>query len=177
MRLTANFDSREFDVHEPWPAELAAQRFALAQLVQAVRDIAGLPIIITSAYRSPARNAEIGGAPDSQHTKGEALDAVVIGMTDRELIRRVLLAEGRAAMPEYGQLIVYTFTNHFHISLARAGRGNRELLLASKDASGQTVYAPISMATDVPIGGAVVALLAGLSLFALGAARGFQSWT
>jgi zinc D-Ala-D-Ala carboxypeptidase len=32
------------------------------------------PIIITCGYRTPEHNAEIGGVPDSAHTKGLAVD-------------------------------------------------------------------------------------------------------
>jgi uncharacterized protein YcbK (DUF882 family) len=32
------------------------------------------PILILSAYRTPAHNASIGGAPLSQHVQGRALD-------------------------------------------------------------------------------------------------------
>lgn len=38
------------------------------------RDFYGSPIIITSGYRTPERNAEIGGVPESAHTKGLAVD-------------------------------------------------------------------------------------------------------
>lgn len=38
------------------------------------REYFGNPIVITCGYRSPAHNREIGGVPNSAHTKGMAVD-------------------------------------------------------------------------------------------------------
>lgn len=38
------------------------------------RQLFDNPIVITCGYRSPEHNAEIGGVPDSAHTKGMAVD-------------------------------------------------------------------------------------------------------
>lgn len=38
------------------------------------RELFGSPIVITCGYRSPEHNAEIGGVPESAHTKGLAVD-------------------------------------------------------------------------------------------------------
>lgn len=38
------------------------------------RELFGNPIELTCGYRSPEHNAEIGGVPDSAHTKGMAAD-------------------------------------------------------------------------------------------------------
>ena len=42
--------------------------------LQALRDRLGKPLIITSAYRSPAHNKKVGGAKNSRHMKGDAFD-------------------------------------------------------------------------------------------------------
>lgn len=44
------------------------------QVVQKVRDHFGVPIRISSGYRSPKLNKAIGGSATSQHMKGEAFD-------------------------------------------------------------------------------------------------------
>jgi zinc D-Ala-D-Ala carboxypeptidase len=41
---------------------------------QPVREYYGVPIAITSFYRSPELNRKIGGSSSSQHCKGEAID-------------------------------------------------------------------------------------------------------
>jgi uncharacterized protein YcbK (DUF882 family) len=53
---------------------------ACAIELQKVRNIIKKPIIITSAYRSKAYNAAIGGAPKSQHLTASAVDSHAIGM-------------------------------------------------------------------------------------------------
>lgn len=42
--------------------------------LQALRVRLGKPLIVNSAYRSPAWNAKIGGEPNSYHTRGMAFD-------------------------------------------------------------------------------------------------------
>ena len=41
------------------------------------------PMTIVSAYRSPEHNLKIGGALNSYHVKGEAIDVNTSGMNDR----------------------------------------------------------------------------------------------
>ena len=43
-------------------------------VLEPVRTHFGVPIIISSGYRCPALNNAVGGAPSSQHMKGEAAD-------------------------------------------------------------------------------------------------------
>src|SRR5690606_18786467 len=42
--------------------------------LQALRDRLGKPLIVRSAYRSPAHNRAVGGAPRSKHLDGTAFD-------------------------------------------------------------------------------------------------------
>lgn len=55
-----------------------AVRDAIKSLVdnvlQPLRDIAGVPLRINSGYRCSELNAAVGGVPTSQHVKGEAAD-------------------------------------------------------------------------------------------------------
>lgn len=46
----------------------------LVQLLDIAREAAGVPFIIESGYRTPEHNKEIGGVPESAHTKGLAVD-------------------------------------------------------------------------------------------------------
>tara|TARA_R100001198_G_C5024053_1_gene93131 strand:- start:39 stop:422 length:384 start_codon:yes stop_codon:yes gene_type:complete len=47
--------------------------------LDALREELGRPLIITSAYRHPAHNSAIGGAPNSPHTLGRAVDIQCMG--------------------------------------------------------------------------------------------------
>ncbi|MDR7420008.1 MAG: D-Ala-D-Ala carboxypeptidase family metallohydrolase, partial [Armatimonadota bacterium] len=50
---------------------------ALAEAFEAVRELAGgLPLFVTSGYRTAAWNQRIGGAAKSQHVQGRAVDVV-----------------------------------------------------------------------------------------------------
>ena len=58
--------------HDDWVVENLR---ALAEHVfQPLRDGLGVPIYVSSGYRSPDLNAAIGGAKRSQHMEGRALD-------------------------------------------------------------------------------------------------------
>lgn len=42
--------------------------------LQALREAFGAPITVTSGYRCPTHNKNVGGAKGSQHVKGNAAD-------------------------------------------------------------------------------------------------------
>lgn len=49
--------------------------FRVAQMFEAIRLLCGeKPITVLSAYRTPEHNRKIGGARNSQHVQGRALD-------------------------------------------------------------------------------------------------------
>ena len=63
------------------PAEIACRGSGSLRLheealdkLQALRDRLGKPLIVRSAYRSPAHNRAVGGAPRSKHLDGTAFD-------------------------------------------------------------------------------------------------------
>jgi zinc D-Ala-D-Ala carboxypeptidase len=85
MNLTEHFTLDELTVSEtaarkgidndPPPAVLERLKYT-ARGLEHIRLILGVPLIITSGYRSPALNAEVGGSNNSQHTRGEAADFI-----------------------------------------------------------------------------------------------------
>lgn len=47
-----------------------------AAKMEAIRTLLGVPIVVTSGYRSPQVNRAVGGAHDSAHCKGFAIDFI-----------------------------------------------------------------------------------------------------
>ena len=62
----------------------------ICDCLQPLRDKLGKPMIITSGYRCYQLNKAIGGATNSQHTKGQAVDFHVKGMTIQQLMEFVI---------------------------------------------------------------------------------------
>lgn len=60
----------------PYPDKfiLDGRIFKLAAVFEDIRHLWGKPITILSAYRSPTHNKKVGGARNSQHMQGRALD-------------------------------------------------------------------------------------------------------
>ena len=58
--------------------------------LQPIRNKLGKPMIITSGYRCEELNNKIGGVKNSQHTKGQAVDFKVKGMTVKEVINFIV---------------------------------------------------------------------------------------
>lgn len=67
---------------------LCVDKLVLA--LESLREEIGLPIIVTSGYRCPAHNKEVGGEPNSQHTRGFAADIKVSGLSPEQVYRMAL---------------------------------------------------------------------------------------
>ncbi|PZT47232.1 peptidase M15 family protein [Helicobacter valdiviensis] len=62
----------------------------LVSILCEIREFFEAPIIINSAYRCPTHNAKVGGATNSQHTIGSAVDFIVKGVKTEEVYNFVL---------------------------------------------------------------------------------------
>jgi uncharacterized protein YcbK (DUF882 family) len=119
MQLSRNFDSNEF-VSEGLPSLGLQKRLKkLCEFLELFREqIGGVPITVTSGYRSKQDNERVGGSPTSSHLTGEACDVQVETFTSETLALHAELAFLRAGR-KWDQIIVYT--THLHI-----GIGGRE---------------------------------------------------
>ena len=72
----------------------------LFDLLDEMREYFGVPMYITSGYRCPAHNAEVGGVPNSQHVMGIAadIDATVLGV---DLIAEIAEQYGADGVGKY----------------------------------------------------------------------------
>ena len=66
----------------------------LIDMLEQAREVAGVPFKITSSWRSPEWNAEIGGKSNSAHLRGTAVDIACNTSHRRLLILDALLSTG-----------------------------------------------------------------------------------
>lgn len=90
-------------------------------LLQPLRDKLKRPIIITSGYRCPKLNKLVGGADNSQHVLGQAVDITVAGMTPRTLAEFVT----RTGLT-YDQMIVEEVGGNSWLHLSYTRKFNRK---------------------------------------------------
>lgn len=82
-------------------------------LLDPIRDRFATPIIITSGYRCRQLNALVGGAENSQHRIGKAVNFYFSGFTAKEMAQAFYeIAEEF----DYDQLIYYKTRHIIHIS-------------------------------------------------------------
>jgi zinc D-Ala-D-Ala carboxypeptidase len=60
--------------NEPTPEHIENMKVLAEKIFQPIREHFGVPIYISSGYRSAVLNKKIGGSRNSQHLTGEAMD-------------------------------------------------------------------------------------------------------
>lgn len=58
-------------------------------VLQPIRDKIGKPMVISSGFRNAEVNKLVGGKPNSQHTKGQAVDFTIPGETIQGIIFKI----------------------------------------------------------------------------------------
>ena len=82
--------AREGIDNTPGPAHVRAMRELCTNVLQPLRDAIGVPLFVSSGYRSPRLNRFVGGSVRSQHMEGRAADVVCFSMDTKKLFKRVL---------------------------------------------------------------------------------------
>lgn len=121
----------------PTDEHLSNLKLLATNIFQPIRDHFNVPIRISSGYRSAALNKKIGGAANSQHSTGQAIDIDMIGteVTNADIFNFV------KDNLKFDQLI-WEFGNDtepdwVHISYAKKPR--KQILKAKRNGL-QTVY-------------------------------------
>ncbi|ECK7541719.1 DUF882 domain-containing protein, partial [Campylobacter jejuni] len=70
----------------------------LIDILCEIREHYNAPVIINSGYRCKEHNAEVGGAPKSQHAIGSAADFMVKGVKTEEVHQYVLITYGERGL-------------------------------------------------------------------------------
>lgn len=132
--LTANFSLKEFLVsskatelgiaNTPTAAHLKRLREVTAPSIQKIRDLAGVSVNITSAYRNLQINEAVGGTASSDHPQAWAVDCNAAGFSLLGWARFVRdhMGPGNALDGMIDQLI-YERNRTVHISFAPRRRG------------------------------------------------------
>lgn len=122
MKLTTNFDSKEFDCKDgtPVPSKYMDNCREVARNLQNLRDALGVAVTITgSGYRTPSHNAKVGGAKNSQHLTCSGADINAKGLTPKQL---ACVIEGliKTGKMKEGGLGIYPSFVHYDIRGTKA---------------------------------------------------------
>jgi hypothetical protein len=125
----------------PTPEHIENFKKLAENVFQPIREHFGVPIHLSSGYRSAALNKAVGGASSSQHCKGEAIDIDMDGTTvtnkqifefvrDNVNFDQMIWEFGTDANPDW-----------VHVSYNSDGAQRKQILKAVK-AGGATKYLP-----------------------------------
>jgi hypothetical protein len=125
----------------PTPEHIENFKKLAENVFQPIRDHFGVPIHISSGYRSVALNKAIKGSSTSQHCSGEAID---IDMDTTSITNKQIFDYIKDNL-EFDQLIwefgTDTNPDWVHVSYESTGRQRKEILKARKSGN-RTTYVP-----------------------------------
>jgi uncharacterized protein YcbK (DUF882 family) len=103
-------------------------KYLCENLLQPIRDMVGI-VTINSGYRSPALNKAVGGAKNSQHLTGQAVDFESVQYSNIELGK--MIEESGLVFDQ----LIYEFVSKknpragwIHISLVKDGTNRKQVL-------------------------------------------------
>ena len=125
----------------PTPEHIENFKLLAEKVFQPIREHFGIPIILSSGYRSKALNTAVGGALRSQHCTGEAIDIDMDGTTIKNADVFNFIKDNL----NFDQLIWEFGTNDnpdwVHVSYESTGKQRKQILKAVKSGKG-TSYVP-----------------------------------
>ena len=133
----------------PTPEHIDNLKKLAENVFEKVRAHFGVPIRISSGYRSKELNAKIGGANTSQHSSGEAIDICMdnTSITNKEIFNYIknnlIFDQLIAEFPKNNDL------SWVHVSYESTGKQRKQILVAKKDKYGKTVYSQYKSDSDL----------------------------
>jgi hypothetical protein len=107
-------------------------------VLQPIRDFYGMPLSVSSGYRSAALCEAIGSSSKSQHTKGQAADFEIFGVVNKDL------ADFVVKNLNYDQCILEFWNenepNSGWVHCSFNALGNRKQFLKAEKLNGRVVY-------------------------------------
>ena len=111
------------------------------KILQPLRDYYGLPVSISSGYRSVALCEAIGSSAKSQHTKGQAADFEIFGVANKDVSDFIV------QNLDYDQCILEFWNenepNSGWVHCSYSINGNRKQYLKAQKVNGKIVYSPM----------------------------------
>ena len=111
------------------------------KILQPIRDFYGMPLSISSGYRSVPLCVAIGSSPTSQHTRGEAADFEIFSVANKEL------ADFIVSNLDYDQCILEFWNknepNSGWVHCSYSSKYNRRRYLKAEKVNGKIVYSTI----------------------------------
>lgn len=157
LALSPHFTAGELGADAPTAsAAVVGNLRAVAAYLEQVRAVLGVPLRVTSGYRSPADNLAVGGAPSSDHPYGLAVDFVPVGLSQFTAHDKLTAARASGELPAWDQLIFYPVEGHIHVGLGTRRRGEVRVKLAEGS------LAPLTASLVATLRGAVSGTSAGL---------------
>ena len=86
IQISKNFKLKEFQCKDG--SQLVKIDSELLQKLQQLRDLIGKPIMVNSGYRTPEYNKRVGGAKNSYHMQGKAVDIKINGLGPKEIAKK-----------------------------------------------------------------------------------------
>jgi len=149
MKLSEHLDLSEFTrsysekrkgiSNMPTPEHIENFKKLAENIFEPIRKHFGVPILISSGYRSKELNKSIGGATTSQHLLGQALDRDMDG-TPNGVTNKMVFDYIKANL-NFDQLINEFDYSWVHVSYNPTGKQRKQILNAVK-VGGKTSYAP-----------------------------------
>ena len=108
------------------------------KILQPLRDYYGMPVSVSSGYRSVALCEAIGSSAKSQHTKGQAADFEIFGVHNKDL------SDWIVNNLDYDQCILEFWSpndpNSGWVHCSYNDSGNRKQYLNAQKLNGRVVY-------------------------------------
>lgn len=128
-QLTRNFTLDEFtrsntakqnNINNTIPQEYYDNMYSVVNLLQIIRDNWNAPLIISSGYRCPELNKKVGGASNSDHVYGAAVDFHTVSNTredNHKLWNMITCMHKLGKLPQFRQLINEYNDKWIHVSV------------------------------------------------------------
>ena len=151
MKLSENFTLDELTKsqeairlgipNEPNEEQILNLKILCEKILQPIRDFYGMPVSVSSGFRSPELCKAIGSSSTSQHTRGEAADFEIFSIANKAL------AEFIVANLDYDQCILEFWNenepNSGWVHCSYSSKYNRRQYLKADKVDGKIVYSPM----------------------------------